>query len=186
MFQKFKTKDLVVCALFGASIFVVGIVLGSALIAITGIPATGSLFNMLFAVLIGVIGIKIVNKFGDATLILTILGVLSVPTLLNGPPGIHKILMLFMIGLIIDIILYATKRSNKGFILAGSTAGVSAVFFIFLSLVLLGLPGASELQKILIPLLAINAVFGAVGAYLGLWIYDKKLKEKAFIKQMQE
>ena len=186
MFQKFKTKDLVICALFGAMIFVIGFALGSAIIAITGIPATGSLLNMLLAVLIGVVGIKVVGKFGAATLILTIEGILSVPTIINGPPGIHKILMLFTLGLIIDIVLSATKRSNKGFILAGSMAGLLAVLFIFLSLVFLGLPGADELQKILIPLLAVNAVLGAIGAYLGLWLYDKKLKNKPFIKQMQE
>lgn len=186
MLGNFSTKELIVCALFGAMVFIEAFVLGSAVIAATGISATGSLLNMLFAVLISVIGIKIVDKFGAATIILTIEGILTVPTLINGPTGIQKILMLFAVGLIVDIILSATKRSNKGFILAGIMAAISAVSLIFLSLVILGLPGASQLQAILIPLIAVNAVLGGLGAYLGLWIYDRKLKDRAFVKQMSK
>lgn len=178
-------KDLVVCGVFGALILVVGFILGSALLIATGIPATGTLANMLVAVLIAVIGLKIVDKSGAAIVMLTVEGILSVPTLINGPPGVHKILILFVVGLTAEIVLLLTKRTNKGYIFLGLAAGIEIVVFIYLSLVFLGLPGEEKLRAILIPLSLISGLMSGLGAYLGVKIYDKKLQHLGVVQNLK-
>lgn len=180
-----SVKDLVVCGAFGALILVVGFILGSALLIATGIPATGTLANMLVAVLIAVIGLKIVDKFGAAIVMLTIEGTLSVPTLINGPPGIHKILMLFIVGLIADIILLLTKRSNRGYIFLGFITGIEIVVFIYLSLLLLGLPGEEKLRAIVLPLSLVSGLMSGIGAYIGVKVYDTKLKHLSVVQNLK-
>lgn len=180
-----SVKDLVVCGAFGALIFVAAFTLGSALLIATGTPATGTIVNMLVIVLIAVIGLKIVDKFGAAIVMLTIEGTITVPTLTNGPPGLHKILMLFIIGLIVDIILLLTKRSNRGYIFAGFITGIDVVVFIYLSLLLLGLPGEEKLRAIVIPLSIVSGIMSGLGAYIGLNIYDKKLKHLSIIQNLK-
>lgn len=180
-----SAKDLAICGAFGALILAMGFILGSAIIMVTGIPATGSLLNVIVAVFIAVIGLKLVHKFGAAIIMLTVEGAISVPTIINGPPGIHKILLLFIVGLTADIILLLTKRSNKGYYLMGLIAGIEIVTLIYASLVLLGLPGADKLQAILIPLAAFSGLMGAIGAYLGVKIYDGKLQNLSVVQSLK-
>ena len=185
MLEKFTTKDLVVCALFGAALFLLLFILGTALITITGIPASGGILNLLIATLITTIGVKIVNKFGTASIMLTLTGILAVPTLTFGPPGIYKIVILFFTGFIFDVILLTLKKSKISYTLAGLVVGMNAPILIYVCLILFGLPGADKLHPMLVIFSVVYAILGSIGAYLGLWLFDKKLKDKAFIKQMQ-
>ncbi len=68
---------------------------------------------------------------------------------------------------------------------AGAAVGISAPLLIYVFLILFGLPGADKLKPILVMLCAVYTLLGAIGTYLGLWLYDKKLKDKAFVKQIQ-
>jgi len=183
--RKLSVKDLAICGVFGALILVVGFVLGSAIIMATGIPATGSLLNVIVAVFIAIIGFKLVDKFGAAIVMLTVEGAISVPTVINGPPGIHKILLLFVVGLSAEIILLLTKRSNKGYYAVGLISGIEIVTFIYLSLALLGLPGEETLRPIIIPLAAVSGVMGAIGAYLGVRVYDSKLQHLSVVQSLK-
>ena len=151
----------------------------------TGIPATGSIANMLAATFIAVIGLKIVNNFGAAIVMITAEGALSVPTLINGPPGLHKILMLFIVGVLGEVILLSTKRSNKGYLLFGIILPSLVVLLIYASLVVLGLPGEENLRGILIPLLVISGITGLIGAYLGLKVYDEKLQHLSVVQNLK-
>jgi len=180
-----SVKDLIVCGVFGALILSVGFILGSAIIMATGIPATGSIANMLAATFIAVIGLKIVDKFGAAIVMITAEGAISVPTLINGPPGLHKVLMLFMVGVVAEIVLLSTKRSNSGYLLFGVILPSLTVFLIYTFLVILGLPGEENLRGILIPLLAVSAVMGSIGAYLGLKVYDEKLQHLSVVQSLK-
>lgn len=180
-----SAKDLAICGAFGALILTMGFILGSAILMATGIPATGSLLNVIVAVFIASIGFKLVDKFGAGIVMLTIEGAISVPTLINGPPGLHKILLLFIVGLTADIILRATNRSNKGFYLMGLVAGMEIIGLIYLSLVILELPGAEKLHAIIIPLAAFSGLMGAVGAYLGVKLYDEKLKNLSVVQSLK-
>lgn len=148
-------------------------------------PPPGGIVNLLLAVLITTVGIKTIEKFGAASIMLTIVGILAVPTITFGPPGIYKIFMLFVVGFIYDLVLILLRRNRFGYIIAGGAVGLSAAPLIYVFLILFGLPGADKLQPMLAIFSVVYAILGAIGAYLGLWIFDKKLKNKAFVKQMQ-
>ncbi|MBN2095401.1 MAG: hypothetical protein JW727_05105 [Candidatus Aenigmarchaeota archaeon] len=185
MGPNFSVRELAVCALFGAMIFAEGLILGTAVISLTGIPATGSLLNMFFALMLIVIGIKLVPKFGAATLITAILGVLSIPTVINGPPGVQKVLITFLLGFLFDVIVYLGSRSNKSHIVAASVGAPGLILMVYVELLVLGLPGLAQLQPVLVPLMLANLVLGAAGAYTGLWVYEKKLKSRAFVSRIR-
>ena len=187
MFQKFKTKDLVVCALFGALGFALAFILGSGVIAATGIPATGGLLNIFITAVIVFIGINALQeKFGSGMLICAVLSILAVPTIIIGPPGIGKIIIGILFGLTFDIVLFLFKKTKFRFAISGASGVIVAFYLMYLMFVLLDLPEASKMQSLLAPLTAIYALLGASGSYIGFLIYDKKLKNKPFVKQMQE
>jgi len=180
----FDARELAICGLFGGLTFLEGYLLGTAVISMTGIPATGSLFNMFLGLLLFSIGVKLVPKFGSATIIATIEGILTIPTAINGPPGVQKVLMLFFLGLVFDIIVHMTRRKNWGFALGGGIGAAGIVGFIYLELLLLQLPGLAGLQAILIPLIIANLALGSFGAYAGAIIFDRRLSGKSFIRSM--
>ena len=160
-------------------------ILGSAILMATGIPASGGLANMFAAIFIAVIGFKIVDKFGAATVFFTVMGVLAIPTPIMGPPGVHKVGVMFLMGLIFDIVLFIFKRKNVGYLIGAAITGVDGAIFIYMLLVLLGLPGAGLLRPMLIPFSIIYAILGLVGAYTGLLIYDKKLKHLSVVQSLK-
>ncbi len=55
----------------------------------------------------------------------------------------------------------------------------------YILLTILNLPGVEKIQSAMLIFMLVYAVLAAIGAYLGLWLFDKKLKNKAFIKQIQ-
>jgi hypothetical protein len=178
-------RELAISGVFGALVFVAVFILGSGVLLVTGIPATGGLVNMLVAIFLAVVGAKIIDKFGTITVMLTVTGIISIPTLSFGPPGLHKIPMMFLVGLIIDLVASVLKRENKGYIIGGSIAGFLAPIFIYSTLILLGLPGAEKLEPLLIPLMLVYAVLGLIGAYLGVTTYDKKLKHLSVVQSLK-
>lgn len=185
MLEKFKTKELVVCALFGASMFIIAFVLGQALVAITGIPMIGGIMHALIEALLLVIGVSIIRKFGSATLIFLIAGILSTPTASAGPPGLYKIIFVLAIGVLFDIIITLIGRKKIGYIIAAAVSFSASIPIMYTLLVYLNLPVAEKLQSAMFLFMLVYAALAAIGAYLGLWLYDKKLKNKAFVRQMR-
>ena len=112
-------------------------------------------------------------------------GALAIPTISFGAPGVYKIITLGLVGLIIDLAISSLKRSNKGFILGGILGSGFTVPITFAAMILLGLPGVEKMKPFILMFSVIYAVLGALGAWFGTWLYEKKLKDKAFVKQLQ-
>ena len=186
MLKKFKTKDLVVCALFGALGFVLAFILGSAVIVATGTPATGGILNIFITAVVVFVAINILReKFGSGTLICTVLSILAVPTVILGPPGLLKVLIGILFGLTFDSTLFSLKKMKFRFAISGASGVIVAFYLMYLMFILLDLPEAGKMHALLIPLTLVYAILGAAGSHTGFLIFDKKLKGKAFIKQMQ-
>jgi hypothetical protein len=181
MAGKFTVRELSMCALFGALLFFLVFTLGAGIITATGIPVSGGIANMAISLIILTIGKRIVDRFGSASLICVVAATIAIPTISWGPPGIYKIPMLLVLGLVYDTLLGQNKWRE---VLASGAVGLVAAPNMYLFLVALGLPGADKLAPMLVIFTVLYASLGLIGGYLGRWIYEKKLKNRAFIKQL--
>lgn len=179
-----EIKHFVMAGVFAAVTFAVAFILGSGIILATGIPATGGIANIFAAVLIAIIGVKLVPKFGFATLTIGLLFTLAIPTIIGGPPGVYKTINGILIGLTADIVLLIGRRSQLAHIIAGSLAAVVSIVSIYIALVILNLPGVEKLKPLLFPLSILQAVTGAAGAYTGLVIFNRRLIKINAVKRL--
>lgn len=150
----------------------------------TGIPATGGIANILAAVLVLVVGAHMVPRFGFGILTMGLMFTLAIPTLIGGPPGVFKIMNGVLIGLVFDIIVTLGARRTWAYVVGGSLAAVTSITSIYAAMVLLSLPGVQKLQPLLLPLSLLQAVTGAVGAWLGCMIYQRRLRNLRFVRQL--
>ncbi len=119
-------------------------------------------------------------------LICTVLSILAVPTvILVPPPGLLKVIIGVLFGFTFDIALFSLKKIKFRFAISDSLGVIVAFYLMYLMFILLNLPEAGKMQTLLIPLTFIYALLGAAGGHTDFLIFDKRLKNKAFIKQMQ-
>jgi hypothetical protein len=181
---QWELKHFILSGILAALAFAVAFVLGTGIILATGIPATGGIANIFAAVFILIIGMKIVPKFGFATLTLGLLFTLAIPTIIGGPPGVYKIVNGILIGLVADIVTVLGRRTRWAYILAGSLGSVTSILSIYIALVILQLPGADRLAPLLLPLTLLQAVMGALGAWAGLALFERRLSKLNAVKRL--
>lgn len=185
MFKKWKTKDLIVLSLLAASWIVLDLILASFLNVVTGVPLTSALITGMIAGFFMIIGIKISPKFGTLTILLTLFGLLELPTNLGGAPGFWpKILINGLSGLFGDIWLYFTGYKKKWNMFVGFyiLAAVNLYTFLYF-LIKFGIPNAEKTLAIGHFILMAYWVMGTIGILLGFLVWNK-LKEKQIIKQL--
>lgn len=179
-----EIKHFVLAGVFGALTFVVAFALGAGIILATGIPATGGLVNIFAAVLLMIIGIRIVPKFGFATLAMAIMFSIAIPTIIGGPPGVYKVVNGILIGLSFDIVALLLGRTRWGYVVAGSFASVISLLCVYFALVILQLPGIEKLEPLLKFLIPVQAINGALGALVANLLFDKRLKNISAIQRL--
>lgn len=109
-------KELTVCGGFGAMAAFAGLALNLPGIMITGVPLTGifpvaALFFALLAL--------IIRRFGAVTIAAGVYSAIAIPTALFGPPGVYKLLLGIMLGLLFDTLLLAFNYRKTGYYAAG-------------------------------------------------------------------
>lgn len=142
--RKFTLRELALMGVFGALLFFSTFVLGSAILMATGIPASGAIVTITTAFFILIIGAKIVDKFGAATVIVTLAAIFAIPTLTFGPPGLQKVPNFLVVGLVIDIVISLFQRVDRGYIIAGAITGLIMPTTMYVTMVLVGLPACSK------------------------------------------
>ena len=180
-----KLQHLLVCGVFGAFATIAAFAIGAALLATTGIPMIGGLLNAVVVVLILLTGVRIVNRFGAAILINFIFVAVAIPTMVVGPPGPHKILIGLTAGLLIDVIISVFKRRMLGYYIGAILGSAFYPLGVYFILVYTNAPILGKYISILIPFIIWYAICGAVGTYLALYIYKKKLSDLTFIKSIE-
>ena len=120
------------------------------------------------------------------TLIFGIYGLLSIPTVLLGPPGIYKFPLGILIGLSFDLLISLFKRKTFSFYIAQVGYSAALMFFLFGAMKLLNLPGVEKVQKALIPGMAVVLVLGFVGIFVGTVFFNKRLKNLSKVKALME
>lgn len=184
MLGKFSTKELVFIALFGALMFVLSFVFGSALNIALGNPAASGFASTLIQAIIMTIAVLSVKKFGVITIMWLIYGIFAVPTnMLGSLPGLFKIMLAFGIGFIFDLVTYLGKYKKwslfVGFV-AMYAVLVPVTIWFYLTL---GIPGADKVIKYAPYLFSIFLIESFIGILIGLFIY-KKIKHKRMLRQI--
>lgn len=182
--NRWQTKHFVLSGILAAVTFAMAFVLGAGIIMTTGIPATGGIANIFAAVLLIIIGVKIVPKFGFGILTLILVFTFAIPTVIGGPPGLFKVVVGFLIGLTLDSVLILGRRTRAAHIVGGGLGSVVSIVSIYIALLLLKLPGADALDKLVAPLAAMQAVIGAIAAWVGLLIFEKRLSKLSAVKRL--
>ena len=186
MLKKFDTKELVFIALIGALVFAQAFILGVVLIAATGTSMTGGLITAFTTAFILVLAALTIQKFGTITIIVLIHTVLSSPTINLGPPGVYKIGLGIILGLVVDSVLYFGKYKRFAYYISFAFGYAALVPAMFYFLTLLGMPAADKLAPFILPMMGIYVVESLLATWLARVIYFKKLKNKRIIKQIED
>lgn len=181
---KWQIKHYILSGIFAALTFAIAFALGAGIIMATGIPATGGFVNIFAAVFVVMIGLKIVPKFGFGILTMSIMFAIAIPTVIGGPPGIYKILIGFLIGFTFDLVLLLGRKANLSYILAGSLGAVVSILSVYFSLIILQLPGIEQLRPLLKYLVPLQAITGALGAWISIAVFNKRLSKLSAIQRL--
>ncbi len=184
--NRWRQRDFLFVGLLAATVFAVAFVLGAGIIAATGIPATGGLGNIFAAVFLLVLGYQICPRPFMGTLTLALMFAIALPTTIGGPIGPFKIVNGIVIGLAFDLAAWIGRRSAASQVIGAAIASVLSLWGVYVGLVMLGLPGAERLQPLLLPLSGVQALLGAVGAWLALALFRKRLSKWPAVKRFQQ
>jgi hypothetical protein len=184
MLKKFKTKELIFIALVAAFAFVIMFSLAGTINVITGTPLIGGLaLNIIFSFIVAT-ALLVVRKFGAASLMVLIYAGFSIPTTNFGPPGVYKLLMGLIVGIIIDVILFYANYKKVAYYIGMGLIFLLSVPLLYVFLILLQMPAAEKIASLIFPLMGVYLVEALIGTWLGFKFY-KRIENKSFIKQIQ-
>lgn len=183
--KKFDLKIFMTCGVFGVLTFVFNFIIGSTIIPLSGIPGTGSITSMIVAGFFFTIPFLMYKRIGIILIVIVVYSVLCIPTVLLGPPGIVKIGVALLTGLLWDIIFYSLRRTTLlSALSAAFISGIFVVVLIYIEIWLLGLPAAGKLVKILWWLAPASGIGGSFGAWLACSVYNNRLAKLQVIKRL--
>lgn len=174
---------------FGVAAFIVAFSLGSVLTMTTGIPLAGGLLNGVLTAMILTIGLVSTHFFGSATLMWVVFAALASLTTTLGPPGIYKIVIGAIAGIIWDLVYFSSKRKSWGLYI-GAILGSASIMLTLVGALMMGFgedaaEALARYQDAFYFILAINLVVTLIGVYLGDFVYRKRLSELPAFKNLQ-
>jgi len=162
--------------------------IGAPIVTVTGIPGSSG------AVTIFIMGITLaftclsIRKFGAATIMSLIHGILELPLPLSGAPGfLPGVGIATSGGFLADCIFLLLKRDKKlAVILMGGGVSILEAFELIWLGKMFSIPGIETFSRLFLSPIIIPATFaaGAFAGYMGYLIY-KKLENTSIVKRIQ-
>lgn len=180
----FSNRELMFLGAIGSATLAIGAALGTGLTAVTGIPMIGGLLNAVATAAVLNVGAKGVPRFGTGVILWFVVSLLAIPTLTMGPPGLYKIPIGIIGGLVWDIGFLVFGRRTWGYLFSGALMMLAIMFGVVGASVLLSLPAKEQLLKAFAVILPINFVLGMAGTYLGLKVFDKRVVNVSYVRRM--
>lgn len=174
-------KSLVTGTMFGALVFVIAFLGGAAITSTLG-PGTSGIVTAALTTATVVIAGKLSPRFPTLLTTNMSFAILAIPTTLFGPFGFAKILFGIITGLLYEIIVGFTKRSNIGYWIAGASSAFISVYLIFYGTILFNETPSAKLASYLHYFALVYAVLGAFGAWFGLFMFEKINKHPSVVK----
>lgn len=184
--KRFNTKELAFIGLMGALMFVLSFLFGSALNIATGNPAASGFITQIIQGIILTVAVLTTRKFGTATYMWLIYGILAIPTnMWGGLPGMYKVLISLATGLIFDTVIYLFRYKIKGLFVGSITQYIVLVPILLWFYTQLNIPGAEKVLKYWPIMLVIFFALFSLGILVGLKIFNR-IKNKRTIKLIMD
>lgn len=181
----FTTKQLVFIALMAALLFVLNFVVGSWIIALSGVPGSSAFITGITNLAVVSFVALTLRKLGSISLLYLVYGLLALPTpMAGGPPGfVWKIPALVFSALLFELVLHFTKYRKVGFIVGIPVLTLVGFGMFLLIYRLLGMPEYGKLLGV-VPYLALAFILlGYVGMWVGFVGYNR-LKNRQLMRQI--
>lgn len=192
-------KYYLTAAMLAALTIALSLTLGTGLIVATGIPGPGKMASIFVFVMLMIIGVKLAPRTGFATLTATLVFLFVVPIYLgylgagsSSPQGqiLGLLITSLPAGVTVDLILVVGRRSRWAHLIAGSVGAVVSFLSSYAAgyalRVNLGLPYTGESVPWLLWFTAGQAIMGALAAWVGVTIFDKRLSRPVAVKQLAQ
>lgn len=180
--KPFNTKELAFIGLMGALMFALSFLFGSALNIATGNPAASGFITQIIQGIILTVAVLTTRKFGTATYMWLIYGILAIPTnMWGGLPGMYKVLISLATGLIFDTVIYLFRYKIKGLFVGCVTQYIVLVPLLLWFYTQLNIPGAEKVLKYWPIMIVIFFALFSFGIWVGLKIFNR-IKNKRTIK----
>ncbi len=184
MLSRFSTKELIFIAITATALFVVDFMAGAWVIALTGIPLSGSFISPIIAGFFVIFLIRTVPKFGTMTFSLFIFGMLALPTISAGPPGFWpKVIVEVLAGVSADTFLYLCRYKKWSIFVAFYVISTMLLYGLTFSMILMGIPESDKTLSIMPFVVLTWIAIGTVGLFLGLKSWER-FKNYSIIKQI--
>ena len=183
----FSPVQLAVVAAMAVLMFLIFLATGNLIVEATGIPVSGGFAMFFLFTLVAVFTRLVLNRFGSATLMALVFGILGLSAPLLGPPGFFpKLIIIVVIGLMFDISFAILGKWEKtASVIAGLLHCYLGLGTIILIFELFLPPVALAAFLTLVPyFLAIIWIEGILGGLIGWWIYNR-LRNRAVIQRIQ-
>ena len=171
--------------LMGALALVVAFALGVALNAALG-PAFGGLLNAIATAFVVGLAIATVKSWYSPIVVWGVFSALAIPLTTMGPPGIHKLAIGLLTGIVVAVVLINAGGKVWRYAVAGAVMSALMTVLILYAMLELNLSpeSAARLQSAIAYLVPVYMVFGAIGMGAASWAYNSTLSERPFFKNI--
>ena len=179
------------CVIVGLCAFIVAFVLGSAVTLTTGIPLAGGLLNGVLTSMILTIGMLATrDKYKwSGTVMWLVFSAAAIVTTTLGPPGFYKLLIGVAAGITWDFFYWLFRYRRIGLYLGGVVGGlvITGLLILVLQWLIdnvvpnLWITGdyqgsLDRLMSYIMFLITVNIDVTIVGVRLGVYVYERRLK----------
>lgn len=186
-FARFTTLELVWIAVVAALVFAINAGGAYVLTVIAANPSAGGAVMLFVTPWLGILTGLIIRKAGTLTLLALVAGVMYIPTpFITAGPGVTKILVPLISSFLADVMLFLfLRRSEKlAAFVSGGVMGTAAWLVVFWLYVMLGVPGADRVARIIIPMTFAALLVGALAGWVGYRTY-LKMQDSALVKRIR-
>ncbi len=184
--MKLNIRELTFIGFMGLLMFLLSFLLGNTLTLLIPIPGISGLTNLIIHGIIIAILLLVIRKFWVATILWCIYGLLSIPTnLMAGLPGLYKLMVAIIVGIIIDTVVYVFKYKTKGIYFSMIAMAIVESLILLWLYVKLSVPGTDFFINYWPIVIVLFAILMCLGSFIGIKIFYK-LKNKRVIKLIKE
>lgn len=183
-------KETLALALFGAATWVAAMLSGQLIVLATGVPASSGLLNGFVVPFLLVLGLRALPHSWHLTVAFTVYGALAIPTVLLGPPGVHKVAVALVAGIAADLLIRVTKGKlhHSAYVLSLAVWGLLLVVMARYAFEIeaLQLPGKEKFIKAFPVLAAVFVLEAVAGAFVASKVFDgRRLADRPAIERLR-